>query len=179
MVRENNEKARKLCSFIMYKQDCFWRAVKRRSEPAHPTPKPRTQKQIHLNPIPNLQPRWSGIKRQYGIKCGLSVEKLTGGRILTIDHMSSLLSNHPLFEWENYGVEWEIDHVIPFELMDKALVSDRYKLNHYSNLEPQTSEKNKKDRAMKIKAGRPAETEAARPAEPEASRPAEPESLGF
>ena len=93
--------------------------------------------------------------------------------------MSSLLSNHPLLVWENYGVEWEIDHVIPFELMDKALVCDRYKLNHYSNLEPQTSEKNKKDRAKKIKAGRPAETAAARPAEPEASRTAEPESLGF
>jgi hypothetical protein len=159
LVRDNAEKAKKMNSFISYKQDCFWRAVARRLEPAHPTPKPRTQKQIHLNPIPNLQPRWSGIKREHGIKCGLSMEKLTGGRILTIDHMSSLLSNHSLFEWENYGVEWEIDHVIPFELMDKGLVRDRYKLNNWSNLEPITSENNKKERAKKLKAGRPAEPE--------------------
>ena len=73
--------------------------------------------------------------------------------------MSSLLSNHSLFEWENYGVEWEIDHVIPFELMDKGLVRDRYKLNNWSNLEPITSEQNKKERAKKIQAGRPAEPE--------------------
>ncbi len=90
--------------------------------------------------------------------------------------MSSLLSNHSIFEWGNYGVEWEIDHVIPFELMDKHLVSDRYKLNNWSNLAPKTSEQNKKERYMKIKAGRSAKTEAARPAETEASRPAEPES---
>ena len=73
--------------------------------------------------------------------------------------MSSLLSNHSLFEWENYGVEWEIDHVIPFELMDKCLVRDRYKLMNWSNLHPMTSEQNKKERAKKIKAGRPAEPE--------------------
>ena len=73
--------------------------------------------------------------------------------------MSSLLSNHSLFEWENYGVEWEIDHVIPFELMDKCLVRDRYKLMNWSNLRPMTSEQNKKERANKIKFGRPAEPE--------------------
>ena len=166
-------------SFIIYKQDCFWRAVARRLEPAHPTPKPRTQKQIHLNPIPNLQPRWSGIKREHGIKCGLSIEKLTGGRILTIDHMSSLLSNHSLFEWWNYGVEWEIDHVIPFELMDKSLVSERYRLNNFKNLAPRTSEQNKKERLFKLNAARLAQTKAAGPAETEAARPTEPESLSF
>ncbi len=64
--------------------------------------------------------------------------------------MSSLLSNHSIFEWENYGVEWEIDLVIPFELMDKHLVSDRYKLNNWSNLAPKTSEQNKKDRPGRV-----------------------------
>ncbi len=87
--------------------------------------------------------------------------------------MSLLLSNHSKFEWENYGVEWEIDHIIPFEVMDKHLVSDRYKLNNWSNLAPKTSEQNKKERLLKLDAARSAKTQASRPAETEASRPAE------
>ena len=51
-----------------------------------------------------------------------------------IAHMTQLLSNHSLFTWENYGDEWEIDHDTPFELMDKSLVSDRFKLNNFKNL---------------------------------------------
>ena len=175
MVRANAEKASELNSFIMYKQDCFWRSITRRLEPAHlhaQTQNPKT----NLSPIPNLQPRWSRIKTEYDIICSRSIEVLTGGRILTINHMSSLLSNHSKFEWENYGVEWEIDHVIPFEVMVRHSVSDRYKHNNWSNLAPKTSEQNKKERYMKLDASRSAETEASRPAETEASRPAETEA---
>ena len=175
MVRASAEKASKLNSLVMYKHDCFWSNAKRRLEPARlhtQTQNPKT----NLGPIPNLQPRWSGIKSTYGIKCKLSIEALTGGRIQTIDHTSELLSNHPRFNWENYGVEWEIDHVIPFEVMDKHSVSDRYKLNNWSNLAPKTSEQNKKERYMKLDAARSAETEASRPAETEAARHAETEA---
>jgi 5-methylcytosine-specific restriction endonuclease McrA len=90
--------------------------------------------------------------------------------------MSSLLSNHSKFEWENYGVEWEIDHVIPFEVMVRHSVSDRYKHNNWSNLAPKTSEQNKKERNMKLDAARSAKTQASRPAETEASRLAETEA---
>ena len=175
MVRASAENASKLNSFIMYKQDCFWRSITRRLEPAHLHAQTQNPKK-NLSPIPNLQPRWSGIKTEYGIKCSLSIEVLTGGRILTINHMSSLLSNHSKFEWENYGVEWEIDHVIPFEVMDRHLVSDRYKLNNWSNLAPKTSEQNKKERNMKLDAARSAKAQASRPAETEASRLAETEA---
>jgi hypothetical protein len=87
--------------------------------------------------------------------------------------MSELLSNHPRFNWENYGVEWETDHVIPFEVMDRHSVSDRYKVNNWSNLAPKTSEENKRGRKMKLDAARAAKTQASRPAETEASRLAE------
>ncbi len=93
--------------------------------------------------------------------------------------MTQLLSNHSLFTWENYGDEWEIDHETPFEVMDKSLVSDRFKLNNWSNLAPKTSEQNKKERLLKLNAARLAQTEAAGPAETEAARPTEPESLSF
>jgi hypothetical protein len=109
----------------------------------------------------------------------LSIETLTGGRIRTIAHMTQLLSSHPEFTWANYGDEWEIDHVTPFELMDKSLVSDRFKLNNWSNLAPRTSEQNKKLRQLKLDAARLAQTEAAGAAETEAARPTEPESLGY
>jgi hypothetical protein len=93
--------------------------------------------------------------------------------------MTQLLSNHSIFKWENYGDEWEIDHVTPFELMDKSLVSDRYRLNNFKNLAPRTSEQNKKDGLLKLNAARLAQTEAAGAAETEAARPTEPESLAF
>ncbi len=93
--------------------------------------------------------------------------------------MTQLLSNHSLFTWENYGVEWEIDHVTPFELMNKSLVSDRFKLNNWSNLQPKTSEQNKKERQLKLDAARLAQTEAAGAAETEAARHTEPESVSF
>ena len=93
--------------------------------------------------------------------------------------MTQLLSNHSLFTWENYGDEWEIDHVTPFEVMNKSLVSDRFKLNNWSNLQPKTSEQNKKERLLKLNAARLAQTKAAGPAETEAARHTEPESQCF
>ncbi len=97
----------------------------------------------------------------YGIKCHKCIEELPGGRIQTIAHMSKILSKHSLFEWENYGVAWKIDHVSPFELMDKNLVSDYFRVNNWSNLAPKTSEQNKKERYLKLGAAGAAETEAA------------------
>ena len=108
------------------------------------------QHRHYLNPIPCLQPRWTGIKKEYGIKCRWGVDTLTGGRIQVIAHMTELLSNHSEFTWENYGVEWEIDHVIPFEQMNKSLVSERYRLNNWKNLQPKTSDQNKRERYLKM-----------------------------
>ena len=68
--------------------------------------------------------------------------------------MSKLLMKHDIFKWENYGVEWEIDHIIPFEIMEKGSVLARYTLNNYLNLQPKTSEQNKKERAAKLAAAR-------------------------
>ncbi len=119
------------------------------------------QHRHYLNPIPCLQPRWSGIKKENGINCNISLETLTGGRLQVIAHMTELLSNHSEFNWENYGVEWEIDHVIPFEKMNKKLVSDRFKLNNWKNLAPKTSEQNKKERYLKMATPRSPQNEAA------------------
>ena len=68
--------------------------------------------------------------------------------------MSKLLMNHDIFKWENYGVEWEIDHITPFELMEKGSVLAMYTLNNYVNLQPKTSEQNKNDRYAKLAAAR-------------------------
>ena len=93
--------------------------------------------------------------------------------------MNQLLSTHSKFTWENYGSEWEIDHVAPFELMNKNLVSEYFRVNNFRNLAPMTSENNKKERMNKLDAARLAQTIASRPAETEAARPTEQESLSF
>ena len=68
--------------------------------------------------------------------------------------MSKLLMNHDIFKWENYGVEWEIDHIIPYELMEKGSVIARFKQNNFKNLQPKTPEQNKKERYAKLAAAR-------------------------
>ncbi len=68
--------------------------------------------------------------------------------------MSKLLMKHVIFEWENYGVVWETDHIISFELMNSYSVLARYTLNNYVNLGPKTSEQNKKERGAKLAAAR-------------------------
>lgn len=38
--------------------------------------------------------------------------------------------------WENYGSEWDIDHVIPLAKFDATKPEDRLKVSHYTNLQP-------------------------------------------
>jgi hypothetical protein len=74
------------------------------------------------------------------------MEDLTGGRIQTILHMPNLLQKHNLFTWENYGEKWEINHIFPLERVDRYSISDRYRVNNWSNLEPKLPDNNKKER---------------------------------
>ncbi len=108
---------------------------------------------IYLVCLRSTTPLWF-TDTEYSITCSISLEDLTGGRIKTILHMSNLQMKHDIFEWENYGVEWGIDHIIPFELMDRYSVLARYTLNNYVNLTPKTSEHNKKERYAKLNAAR-------------------------
>ena len=64
--------------------------------------------------------------------------------------MSNLLQRHNLFTWANYGEKWEIDHIFPFELVDRYSISDRYRVNNWSNLAPKLPDKNKKERYAKL-----------------------------
>ena len=61
-----------------------------------------------------------------------------------LNHMTEVLKNHPHFTWDNYAVEWECDHIIPFKKMHKFNVSDYFKINNWRNLRPRTPEKNKR-----------------------------------
>ena len=64
--------------------------------------------------------------------------------------MSTLLQKHDLFTWENYGKEWETEHLFAYEEVDPYSVSDRYKVNNWVNLEPKTAEKNKREHRAKV-----------------------------
>jgi hypothetical protein len=72
------------------------------------------------------------------------VEELTGGRINVLNHITKLLKNHPVFNWSNYGIAWEVDHIIPFKKMNKLNVTDYFRINNWANLRPRLPEKNKR-----------------------------------
>ena len=61
-----------------------------------------------------------------------------------LNHLTEVLKDHPHFTWDNYAVEWECDHIIPFKKMHKFNVSDYFKINNWRNLRPRTPEKNKR-----------------------------------
>ena len=61
-----------------------------------------------------------------------------------LNHITKLLKNHPVFNWSNYGIAWEVDHIIPFKMMKKLNVSDYYRINNWANLRPRLPEKNKR-----------------------------------
>ena len=60
--------------------------------------------------------------------------------------MTNLLQKHNIFTWKNYGEKWEINHIFPFERVDRYSISDRYRVNNWSNLEPLSPDMNKKER---------------------------------
>ena len=43
--------------------------------------------------------------------------------------------------WDNYGIYWEIDHIIP--ISSANTIEDLIRLNHYSNLRPLKKEDNR------------------------------------
>jgi hypothetical protein len=44
--------------------------------------------------------------------------------------------------WENYGSDWEIDHVYPCSLFDLTLEEDKQKCFHWSNMRPLLKKEN-------------------------------------
>jgi hypothetical protein len=148
LVRKNTERESKLSKKVYDKQEAFWVYLRQRSVS---TLKLKTQqthksKYIILTQIPNLEPRWYAMKNKRGVSCNLSMESLSGGSILTINHMTSLLKNHPLkYRWENYAVKWECDHKISFDTFDKTNKCHKFKLNHFTNLRPKDGPSNKRE----------------------------------
>ena len=106
-----------------------------------------------LSPPLNLELRWSEDKPKVGIfNCGLSFHALSGGRIMCINHMTSLLVDHPKgFTWENYGVKWETDHIWQYAELDWRKKWHRFKLNNYLNLVPLTPKQNQDNRWRRSK----------------------------
>ena len=62
-----------------------------------------------------------------------------------LNHITKLLKNHPVFNWSNYGIAWEVDHIIPFKKMNKLNVTDYFRINNWANLRPRLPEKNKRE----------------------------------
>ena len=73
------------------------------------------------------------------------MEELTGGKINVLNHLTQLLKKHPVFNWSNYGVAWECDHIKPFKQMHKFNVSQYYSINNWANLRPRIPEKNRRE----------------------------------
>jgi hypothetical protein len=67
----------------------------------------------------------------------MTMDELTGGRVETIIWIQSLLDKHPVYNWENYAVCWEVDHDFSLSKMkDHRDPCERKRVNHFTNLKP-------------------------------------------
>jgi hypothetical protein len=58
------------------------------------------------------------------------------------DHISAQFK--PEMNWENYGVYWEIDHIMPISSFDLSILEEANKAFHFSNTQPLTITENRK-----------------------------------
>jgi hypothetical protein len=58
------------------------------------------------------------------------------------DHISAQFK--PEMNWENYGIYWEIDHIIPISSFDLSIPEEANKAFHFSNTQPLTITENRK-----------------------------------
>ncbi len=58
------------------------------------------------------------------------------------DHISTQFK--PEMTWDNYGVYWEIDHIIPISSFDLSIPEEANKAFHFSNTQPLTITENRK-----------------------------------
>ena len=61
-----------------------------------------------------------------------------------LNHLTKVLKKHRVFNWSNYGIKWECDHIKAFKKMNKGNVSDYFRINNWANLRPRTPDKNKR-----------------------------------
>ena len=45
--------------------------------------------------------------------------------------------------WENHGVVWEVDHIMPLSLYDLSKEENIFKAFHYTNTQPLTKSENR------------------------------------
>jgi len=93
----------------------------------------------------NLRARVSdAIRRQMAKKSDRTM-KLTGCTIeFLMGHIEARF--RPGMRWDNYGKEWEIDHIFPCSLYDLTDEAQQRACFHYTNLQPLTVTENRKKR---------------------------------
>jgi hypothetical protein len=50
----------------------------------------------------------------------------------------------PEMTWDNYGIFWEIDHIMPIDSFDLNIEENLYKCFHFTNTQPLEKDKNRK-----------------------------------
>lgn len=58
------------------------------------------------------------------------------------DHIESQFK--PEMNWDNYGVYWEIDHIVPISSFDLSIPEEANKAFHFTNTQPLTITENRK-----------------------------------
>jgi len=73
------------------------------------------------------------FRKNGGGNIGMTITKMIGCSIMDLSiHLEGKWIEG--MSWENYGKEWDVDHMIP--LMSDKTLEGFIRLNHYTNLQP-------------------------------------------
>lgn len=135
-VKQNNKIWWKRNKHKSKEYDKKRRAYKRQYE------KNRRKQNVHARIAHNLRTRLRQIVKSKGFKKSMKTMEYLG---CTYSELCLHLEKQFTFDmnWDNYGLYWEIDHIIPFSHLNLTLKIDLMKVCHYTNLRPLTINENR------------------------------------
>jgi len=74
----------------------------------------------------------------HSLKQGLKTKSALNLLGCSVDDLKQYLEQQfkPEMTWENHGVVWEVDHIIPCAFFDLSIYEQQKKCFHYTNLQP-------------------------------------------
>lgn len=114
-----------------------------------------TRERLKRDPIYKLkyQHRWhiNRIMRDIFWCCTHTTKYLGCSPLKFKEYIQTLLE--PNMTWENYGVVWVLDHIIPLKFFDFNSEEERHMAMNYTNIRPLDKKENGKKRAKLPKVG--------------------------
>lgn len=86
--------------------------------------------------------RLNGVLKKNKITKAFNIIKLIGCSLIDLKYYIETQFK-PEMTWDNHGIYWEVDHIIPCDLFDLTDIEQQKQCFHYTNMQPLTKTENR------------------------------------